>query len=379
MATRLSIDQLRSARARREQYVGEWLPEPLVTDGPFEDVAGHAEEADSLSMAFLLVLERLSPVERAVFLLHDVFDYGYDEVARIVDKTEENCRQLAVRARRHVTEMKPRFEASRRQREELAERFFGAVEDGDMDDLVELLSADVVVVGDNGGTKPAWPRPIVGRDRVAKLLAGMGRQSRDMDVTVRRAEINGQPGAEFLDSAGRLMYIITLDIADGAVQTVRSVINPDEAPPPRPARQRARDAARPRRAAPVTAQPGPAQSSSNRSSTTSSSSVTSAPCDAKNSMCAWRQWARLRSPSASVQANSSSTSPNRRVSTSVMRITHSGAPAPSRMTLRSPTAGNCSPGSYADARLAVARFGPSRTSRPSSVSISGSDPKPQAV
>ena len=122
--------------------------------------------------------------------------------------------------------MKPRFEASRRQREELAERFFGAVEDGDMDDLVELLSADVVVVGDNGGTKPAWPRPIVGRDRVAKLLAGMGRQSRDMDVTVRRAEINGQPGAEFLDSAGRLMYIITLDIADGAVQTVRSVINP---------------------------------------------------------------------------------------------------------------------------------------------------------
>ena len=226
VATRLSIDQLRSARARREQYVGEWLPEPLVTDGPFEDVAGHAEEADSLSMAFLLVLERLSPVERAVFLLHDVFDYGYDEVARIVDKTEENCRQLAVRARRHVTDMKPRFEASRRQREELAERFFGAVEDGDMDDLVELLSADVVVVGDNGGTKPAWPRPIVGRDRVAKLLAGLGRQSRDMDVTVRRAEINGQPGAEFLDSEGRLMYIITLDIADGAVQTVRSVINP---------------------------------------------------------------------------------------------------------------------------------------------------------
>ena len=228
VATRLSIDQLRSARARREQYVGEWLPEPLVTDGPFEDVAGHAEEADSLSMAFLLVLERLSPVERAVFLLHDVFDYGYDEVARIVDKTEENCRQLAVRARRHVTDMKPRFEASRRQREELAERFFGAVEDGDMDDLVELLSADVVVVGDNGGTKPAWPRPIVGRDRVAKLLAGLGRQSRDMDVIVRRAEINGQPGAEFLDSTGRLMYIITLDIADGAVQTIRSVINPEK-------------------------------------------------------------------------------------------------------------------------------------------------------
>jgi RNA polymerase sigma-70 factor (ECF subfamily) len=228
VATRLSIDQLRSARARREQYVGEWLPEPLVTDGPFEDVAGHAEEADSLSMAFLLVLERLSPVERAVFLLHDVFDYGYDEVAGIVGKSEDNCRQLAVRARRHVTEMKPRFEASRRQRAELAERFFGAVEDGDMDKLIDLLSADVVVVGDNGGTKPAWPRPIVGRDRVVRLLAGMGSQSRDMGVTIRRTEINGQPGALFLDPEGRVMYVMTVDVADGVVQTVRSVINPDK-------------------------------------------------------------------------------------------------------------------------------------------------------
>jgi RNA polymerase sigma-70 factor, ECF subfamily len=228
VATRLAIDQLRSARARRERYVGEWLPEPLMTDGPFQDVAGHAEEADSLSMAFLLVLERLSPVERAVFLLHDVFDYGYDEVARIVGKSEDNCRQIAVRARRHVTEMKPRFEASRQKREELAERFFGAVEDGDMDDLVELLSSDVVVVGDNGGTRPAWPRPIVGHDRVVKLLAGMGRQSRDMGVTIRRTRINGQPGALFLDPAGRVMYIMTVDVADGVVQTVRTVINPDK-------------------------------------------------------------------------------------------------------------------------------------------------------
>jgi RNA polymerase sigma-70 factor, ECF subfamily len=228
VATRLSIDQLRSARVRRERYVGEWLPEPLVTDGPFDDVAGHAEEADSLSMAFLLVLERLTPVERAVFLLHDVFDYGYDEVARVVGKTEDNCRQLAVRARRHVTEMKPRFEASRRQRDELAERFFGAVEDGSMDDLVELLSAEVVVVGDNGGTKPAWPRPIVGRDRVAKLLAGMGTQSRDMGVTIQRTRINGQPGARFLDPAGRLMYVVVVDVSEGAVQTVRSIINPEK-------------------------------------------------------------------------------------------------------------------------------------------------------
>jgi RNA polymerase sigma-70 factor (ECF subfamily) len=226
VATRLAIDQLRSARARRERYVGEWLPEPLVSDGPLDDVAGHAEQADSLSMAFLLVLERLSPVERAVFLLHDVFDYGYDEVARIVGKTEDNSRQIAARARRHVTEMKPRFEASRQKREELADRFFGAVEDGDMDELVDLLSSDVMVVGDNGGTKPAWPRPIVGRDRVVKLLVGMGRQTREMGVTIRRARINGQPGALFLDREGRLMYVMLIDVSGGAVQTVRSVINP---------------------------------------------------------------------------------------------------------------------------------------------------------
>jgi len=155
-----------------------------------------------------------------------VFDYGYDEVARIVGKTEDNSRQIAVRARRHVTEMKPRFEASRQKREELADRFFGAVEDGDMDELVDLLSSDVMVVGDNGGTKPAWPRPIVGRDRVVKLLAGMGRQTREMGVTIRRARINGQPGALFLDPEGRLMYVMLIDVSGGAVQTVRSVINP---------------------------------------------------------------------------------------------------------------------------------------------------------
>jgi len=125
VTTRLCIDHLRSARARREAYPGEWLPEPLLT-GEAADPAGRAEQADSLSMAFLLVLERLSPVERAVFLLHDVFSYGYEEIARIAGKSEDNCRQLALRARRHVTEHKPRFEASRRKREELAARFFSA-------------------------------------------------------------------------------------------------------------------------------------------------------------------------------------------------------------------------------------------------------------
>ncbi len=228
VTTRLAIDHLRSARVRRESYVGEWLPEPLPTDAGTRDAARRAEDADSLSMAFLLVLERLSPAERAVFLLHDVFDYGYDEIAAIVGKSEPSCRQLAVRARRHVDAERPRFEASREQRDRLADRFFDAVEQGDMDGLVELLAADAVVIGDGGGTSPSWPRPILGRDRVVRLLLGVGRQSKALGVEARRTEINGQPGAMFHDPSGRLISVMVLDIADGAVQAVRSTINPDK-------------------------------------------------------------------------------------------------------------------------------------------------------
>ena len=227
VATRLAIDQLRSARARREMYVGEWLPEPVVTD-PAEDPAAHAEEADSLSMAFLLVLERLSPVERAVFLLHDVFGYGYGEVSRIVGKSEANCRQLAFRARQHVEAEKPRFDASRRERDELAARFFAAVVDGDMDGLVETLAADVVVYGDGGGKAPQWSVPIVGVDRAARLFVGLGRQLRELGIALERAQVNGQPGAVFRASDGSITNVFALDITGGAVQAVRSVINPDK-------------------------------------------------------------------------------------------------------------------------------------------------------
>ncbi|HTS98455.1 MAG TPA: RNA polymerase sigma factor SigJ [Streptosporangiaceae bacterium] len=231
VTTRLCIDYLRSARARREAYPGQWLPEPLLTGdpllaGPAADPGTLAEQADSLSMAFLLLLERLSPAERAVFLLHDVFGYGYDEVARIAGKTEDNCRQLALRARRHIGERKPRFEASRRKREELAARFFAAVGQGDMDGLVTMLAEDAVVYGDSGGTRPSWPRPIAGRDRIGRLLAGLARQIRQLGGTIRPAEINGQPGALILDPRGRLVNVFALDIADGQVQTIRSVINP---------------------------------------------------------------------------------------------------------------------------------------------------------
>jgi RNA polymerase sigma-70 factor, ECF subfamily len=234
VTTRLCIDYLRSARARREAYLGEWLPEPLLTGdrvlgggGP-ADPGLAAEQADSLSMAFLLLLERLSPVERAVFLLHDVFGYGYEEIAGIVGKSEDNARQLALRARRHVTEHKPRFEASRGKREELAARFFRAVGQGDMEGLVTMLAEDAVVYGDSGGGRPSWPHPIAGRDRVGRLLVALAEQMHQVGVVIRPAEVNGQPGALCLDPAGNLINVFALDIAGGQVQTIRSVINPQK-------------------------------------------------------------------------------------------------------------------------------------------------------
>ena len=228
VTTRLSIDHLRSARVRREQYFGQWLPEPLLTDDSAPDAAAHAETADSLSMAFLVLLESLTPVERAVFLLREVFDYGYGEIARIVDRTEDNCRQLYVRARRHVDEGRPRFEASQRQRDELVERFFAAAQRGDLAALEEMLAADVVVYGDGGGKAPSWPKPIYGRERVAKLIAGTLKQVKEFGVTFRAVHINGQPGVVFVDDKDRIGAVMSVDVADGLVQTIRGITNPDK-------------------------------------------------------------------------------------------------------------------------------------------------------
>jgi RNA polymerase sigma-70 factor, ECF subfamily len=225
--TRLAVNHLRSARVRRERYVGTWLPEPLLTDTA-EDAAQHAETADSVSMAFLVLLESLSPVERAVFLLREVFGYGYHEIAEVGDKTEDNCRQLAVRARRHVEARRPRFEASRRQRDELARRFLAAVEDGDTEGLVGVLAADAVLYADGGGKAPAIAAPIHGRQRVARFLVGSARQVVPLGVRLRVATINGQPGALSVDGDGLLVGVLSLDIAGGQVQTVRSIVNPDK-------------------------------------------------------------------------------------------------------------------------------------------------------
>jgi RNA polymerase sigma-70 factor (ECF subfamily) len=229
VVTRLGIDELRSARARREHYVGEWLPEPIVTAGD-DDPAQRAEVADSLSLAFLALLERLSPEQRAVFLLRDVFDYGYDEIAGIVGKSEPAVRQLAVRARRHVDEGRPRFEASADRRERLAERFFAAVEEGDLAGLESLLADDVVLHGDGGGKVPALARALRGRARVARTLGAWAKAATRIrgGVTLRRVAINGQPGAITLDPDGRVINVMALEIDDRGISAVNSVVNPDK-------------------------------------------------------------------------------------------------------------------------------------------------------
>jgi RNA polymerase sigma-70 factor (ECF subfamily) len=228
VVTRLSIDRLRSARSRRETYVGEWLPEPVVADEQAVDPAAQVETAESLAMAFLLVLDRLNPVERAVFLLHDVFDFEYREIAPIVGKTEANSRQIAVRARRRVHAERPRLDPPGPRQRELASRFFSAVTAGDLEGLVSMLASDVVVYGDGGGKAPQWSVPIVGIDHVARLLIGLGRQMGEFGLRAEMRTINGQPGAVVRDSRGRLTNVFVLDIVDGHVAAVRSVINPDK-------------------------------------------------------------------------------------------------------------------------------------------------------
>jgi len=228
VVSRLSLDHLRSAGVRREIYVGEWLPEPLVASAD-DDPARKAEMADSLSLALLVLLESLSPEQRAAFLLRDVFDEPYDRIAEIIGTSEQNARQLATRARRHVAQRRPRFEASREQREELATRFFAAAEEGDLQGLEQLLAHDVVLHADGGGKAPAAARAVHGRARVARsLIAGLRALARFGGFTTRREEVNGQPGTLFFDRDGRLISVAILDIAEGQIQGVSAIVNPDK-------------------------------------------------------------------------------------------------------------------------------------------------------
>ena len=280
VTTRLAIDELRSARARREHYVGQWLPEPILTDGR-DDPSRHAEIADSLSLAMLVLLETLSPEQRAVLLLRDVFDYGYGEIARIVGKNEDNVRQLAsrarahveagrprfqtspeqravvllhdvfgyhhaqiaqiigtsqgnvrqlvTRARRHLAQRRPRFHTTREQQQELARRFFAAVEHGDLSGLEALLAHDVKLTGDGGGKVPALARSLRGRTRVAHTLTNWARLgARLPGVSVRPVEVNGSPGALYLDAQQRLIAVVALEIADGQITSISAIVNPDK-------------------------------------------------------------------------------------------------------------------------------------------------------
>jgi RNA polymerase sigma-70 factor (ECF subfamily) len=227
VTTRLAINELRSARARRERYVGEWLPEPIITDG-HDDPAGHAEMADSLSLAMLVLLESLSPEQRAVLLLHDVFDYGFAEISEIVDKSEVAVRQLATRARRHVELRRPRFQTTREQREELAARFFKAAEQGDLAGLEALLAHDVELTGDGGGKVPALARSLRGRNRVARTLINWLRLGTRVPGVLRPVEVNGGPGALFLDGQQRLIGVLALDIAGGQITSINAIVNPDK-------------------------------------------------------------------------------------------------------------------------------------------------------
>jgi RNA polymerase sigma-70 factor, ECF subfamily len=224
--TRLSIDHLRSARVRREEYVGEWLPEPLLAD-PGPTPADEAEMSDTLSLAFLVLLESLSPLERAVFLLHDVFGYSYGEIGEVVDRTEDNCRQIALRARRAVEAGRPRFDPSEEEKRRVAERFFAALS-GDASDIAAVLAEDVVMHGDGGGKVPAIARPVQGSERVSRLWANWAKQGFRLAATIEPATVNGQPGAVLRSAAGDVITVMALDIVDGKVKEIRNVLNPDK-------------------------------------------------------------------------------------------------------------------------------------------------------
>lgn len=227
ITTRLAITELQSARARRERYVGDWLPEPILTGDA--DPAQQAETADALSLALLVALERLTPPQRAALLLHDVFDYGYPDIAAILGVSEDAARQHAARARRHVGEPRSRFEPTRTQHLDLVRRFQAAAEEGDLAGLETLLAADVTMTGDGGGTVPALGRTVRGRTRVAKTLANGARAfGRLRGVTWRAAEVNGGPGLLYLDGAGALIGVLALAVDGAEIVSVDAVVNPDK-------------------------------------------------------------------------------------------------------------------------------------------------------
>jgi RNA polymerase sigma-70 factor (ECF subfamily) len=224
--SRLCINHLQSARVRREEYVGQWLPEPLVTDAS-GDPLNVIRVDESLSMAFLVLLERLTPVERAVFLLREVFEYEYSDISEVLGQTEANCRQILRRARQHVSATRPRFKTSSRKQTDLVDRFLRAATTGDMDGLLALLSDDVVIQSDGGGKAVAVPNVIRGAKKVARGAIGALRKLVPKEVMRRKAEINGTPGVvSYLD--GKPFSVVTLDVIEGRVHGIYVVTNPEK-------------------------------------------------------------------------------------------------------------------------------------------------------
>ena len=228
VTTRLAIDQLRSARLHREHYVGTWLPEPLITAPESDDPATSVERAAEVSLAVLVLLERLSPVERAVFVLREAFGYGYGDIAAIVDKTEENCRQLFRRARTRLQEAHPRFEASAAQRDALADRFFAACADGDLESLQRILAEDVTFYADGGGKAPAVASPVSGQTQVARFILGLVRYASATGARIERVQVNGRPGARLIDQNGQVAAVLALEISGHSVRSLFNVVNPDK-------------------------------------------------------------------------------------------------------------------------------------------------------
>jgi RNA polymerase sigma-70 factor (ECF subfamily) len=224
VATRLAIDVLRSARVRREAYPGSWLPEPLVE----EEATGRVETEETVSLAFLVLLERLSPDERAVLVLRESFDYPFADIAEILGTTQANARQILSRARRRIADERPRFDADPQQRRALAARFLAAAREGDMDGLVALLAPNAVIVGDGGGKARSLAAPLHGAEQIARALTGFARVAERWDLTFEPVDVNGQPGFRALAPDGRLVNVTSIDVEGGAVRRVLSIGNPDK-------------------------------------------------------------------------------------------------------------------------------------------------------
>jgi len=229
VVTRICLDQLKSARAQREEYYGPWLPEPILMDVDSAAVtpAKRLLELESISMAFLTLMEKLSPTERAVFLLREVFDYDYAEIAEIVQKSEATCRQLLSRAKRHISTGKPRFDPSPENHTQLLQQFIATVQMGDMDGLTHLLAEEVALYSDGGGKAHAATRPLYGRDRVSKFIVGLMRFYQE-GMTIDVQAVNGQPGIIIRHADRSPIAVLTFEIGDGKIYALRNVLNPDK-------------------------------------------------------------------------------------------------------------------------------------------------------